>query len=153
MASSTDDASCKTPPLQIILQERERLQVLNVLTNGAQLPTLEGTGELLDVGNLRINPVYSPDGMTLCCVFEGKRNCTLYNTESGGVRAEIELFDIQKAEFSPKGSFLVTWSHPSKGGGGEGGNLRIWLVSTGSLIAAFSQKIYKQILLLDPKLY
>lgn len=58
------------------------------------------------------------------------------------------VFDVQKATFSPKGTFLVTWSRPltSKGiaeGTSFPNNLHIWHLQSGRLASSFTQKTFK----------
>ncbi len=96
------------------------------------------------ITNLRSSPVYSNDGQILAIIYETK-NLTLYNTSNGDILTEIPFSDIQKVEFSPKGTFLVTWSRPTKGSASDeaDGNLRVWHVQSGVMTAAYSLKTYK----------
>lgn len=47
---------------------------------------------------------------------------------------------IQAVAFSPLGSFLVTWERPSH----PEGNLIVWEVKTGRIVARYSQKTYSK---------
>ena len=160
--SSTESS----PALQVLVRTRDAV----TLFDG---PKLEGeswfeeskvsvikssTGVFADLSpNLRINPVYSPDGRTMCTVFESKpnvgSNVSLYDAENGMLQLELPIGDAEQASFSPHGTFLVTWSRPKgKGsateGARDGGNLRIWLVAAenaaaGRLVSSYSQKVFK----------
>ncbi|CAM9499774.1 unnamed protein product, partial [Ectocarpus fasciculatus] len=44
-------------------------------------------------------------------------------------------------DFSPKGSFLVTWARPTTG---SNTNLKVWNVSSGECVCSYTQKHYKK---------
>lgn len=131
------------PITQVLVRTRDAIQVYNgpVKPNeGSINATLNPADLFKGIHGLRICPIFSPHGEIVCYVFENKP-ISLCNTASGDEILSIPISDAEYVEFSPLGTFLVTWSRPSKAG--ENSNMRIWEVSTGSMICSFSQKIYK----------
>lgn len=83
----------------------------------------------------------------------------MYDTTDGRLLFTIPCRDAQNVEFSPLGTYLVTWSRPTKGTASEAseGNLRVWKLPTIAmaregggaqaeceLVAAYSQKMNKR---------
>lgn len=97
-----------------------------------------------EYSNLRISPVHDPTGRLLCLAPD-RQKLVLLSAVDGSVVVELDNVDAQKVEFSPLGSYLITWSSPTKGSATEApeGNLRIWNTSTGAMLAAYSQKTYR----------
>ena len=95
---------------------------------------------------LRLSPLYSPDGSVVCIVREAGLPLCLHESVSGHKVGEISCLDAQSVDFSPRGTFLVTWSRAVKGTAEEAseGNFRVWRVSDGSLLVAYSQKTQKR---------
>lgn len=66
---------------------------------------------------------------------------------TGAEVVTVPVADAEYVEFSPLGTYLVTWSRPHKGSatatGAESGNMKVWEASTATLVTSFSQKIYK----------
>jgi translation initiation factor 2A len=98
------------------------------------------------IKDVRSSPQYSPDGALLCIIKELGQPIALHNTITGELVGEIPCFDASYVEFSPQGSYMVTWSKPVKGTADEGseGNLKIWQLSSLQLVAAYSQKTFKK---------
>lgn len=107
--------------------------------------TLKLASHFEAVKDLRNCPVFSPEGSIVCFVFE-RKPISLCSTATGEEVRSIGITDAEYVEFSPKGSYLVTWSRPTKGSATastEGGNMRVWNTSNGELVTSFSQKAYR----------
>lgn len=98
------------------------------------------------VANVSITPLYSPDGTILCIVRDLGLPISLYDSLTGALIGEIPCIEASYVEFSPKGSYIITWSKAVKGSADEisDGNLKIWNVSKRQLVAAYSQKSFKK---------
>ena len=92
---------------------------------------------------LSMPPVFSADGILLARAAADKETpIAISNTESGEIVCIIPCTDAQFIEFSPLGTFFVTWSRQSKPNCGESPqpNLKVWRVSTGELESSFNQR-------------
>lgn len=92
---------------------------------------------------LSLPPLYSADGMCLARAPADKSApIEIVSTESGAIISIIPCTDAQSIEFSPLGTFLVTWSRQLKPKSGEAPqcNLHVWRVSSGELEASFNQR-------------
>lgn len=94
--------------------------------------------------NLKYAPIFDPTGTKICFIAD-RQNVALHSTVDGSKLIELAVADAQKVEFSPRGNYVITWSMPGKGTATESpeGNLRIWNVSTGALLATYFQKLFK----------
>lgn len=135
------------PVTQLLVRTRDSIQILNgpVVAGGAI--TLNKAELFGDVTDLRVSPLYSPDGTIVVYVYE-KKLISLHNTATGAQLFTLPVGDAEYVEFSPKGTFLLTWSRATKGSAtapttADSGNYRIWDVSSGSLVTSFSLKVYK----------
>jgi translation initiation factor 2A len=92
---------------------------------------------------LRVPPIYDHNGQFVCVIPE-RDFPSVVNVSTGAKMFEINISDVQKAEFSPFGTFLITWSMAVKGTATDAvPNLRIFNVATGELVIGFSQKTYR----------
>ncbi|EJF56310.1 translation initiation factor eIF-2A [Dichomitus squalens] len=82
---------------------------------------------------------YSPDGRLLAyAIPTGVR---IFQAESAQLLQELSLPNVLEIGFSPRGTYLSTWERPQKfEDGTQHKNLRIFSVSTGEELVAFSQK-------------
>ncbi|CDO71931.1 hypothetical protein BN946_scf184940.g78 [Trametes cinnabarina] len=82
---------------------------------------------------------YSPDGRLFAyAIPTGVR---IYQAESAQLLQELSLSNIVDISFSPRGTYLSTWERPIKlEDGSQHKNLRVFSVSTGEELVAFSQK-------------
>jgi len=65
----------------------------------------------------------------------------IYQAEGAQLLQELELPNIVELKFSPRGTYLSTWERPVKlEDGSQHKNLRVFSVSTGEELIAFSQK-------------
>lgn len=94
--------------------------------------------------NLRLSPVFSPDGNIVCLASENSQ-LILKDSNTGCSIREINCLDAHSIEFSPKGNFIMTWS-PKSGVKAEADspNLKVWNIHSSEMIAAYSQKQYKK---------
>jgi hypothetical protein len=61
----------------------------------------------------RLPPIYSPDGSIVCIIPDAGSVINLYSTLSGEKVMEIPCREAQTVEFSPLGTYIVTWSRVS----------------------------------------
>ncbi|OSD02152.1 translation initiation factor eIF-2A, partial [Trametes coccinea BRFM310] len=82
---------------------------------------------------------YSSDGRLFAyAIPTGVR---IYQAESAQLLQELSLPNIVDISFSPRGTYLSTWERPVKlEDGSQHKNLRVFSVSTGEELVAFSQK-------------
>jgi translation initiation factor 2A len=65
----------------------------------------------------------------------------IYLAEGAQLLQELQLPNIVELKFSPRGTYLSTWERPVKlEDGSQHKNLRVFSVSTGEELIAFSQK-------------
>jgi translation initiation factor 2A len=65
----------------------------------------------------------------------------IFLAESAALLREITLPNIVEINFSPRGTYLSTWERPVKNDdGSQHKNLRVFSVSTGEQLTAFTQK-------------
>ena len=101
-----------------------------------EVPTITGA-------SVRLPPLYSPDGQYLALV---KETITLHSP-TGELVSEILCSDASSIVFSPRSSFVLTWSKPlaaGKEGSAPEGNLKVWESSSGRLVTSFFQKSFKR---------
>jgi uncharacterized protein with WD repeat len=91
---------------------------------------------------LRLSPIFSPDGQFVCLVRDSPDlPIILKRTDSGEIYREIPCTDAHSVDFSPLGSYLVTWSpRSSLRSESETPNLKIWNTETGEAICGYVQK-------------
>ena len=145
-----------SPPLKILVRERNGMAVYHgppSVTPEGGLPAPAAcvsvdTANALSAIPLppRLAPVFSPDGSVVCLVRSEGQPIHLYRTDSGAAVAEIPCLDALLVYFSPRGSYLVTFSRPTKGreDGTIEGNLRIWDASSGQLLSTHASKPQKR---------
>jgi uncharacterized protein with WD repeat len=155
-SSTSSVAAVVTPCLrtQILLRTRHGLQAFKGPSSDHIEDPKEHTKtsvtlikDVVDsIKDVRSSPQYSPDGALLCIIKELGQPIALHNTVTGELVGEIPCLDASYVEFSPQGSYMVTWSKPVKGTADEGseGNLKIWQLSSLQLVAAYSQKTFKK---------
>lgn len=135
------------PVTQLLVRTRESIQIYDGPINSNGAISLRKAELFGDVTDLRICPLYSPDGSIVVYTFE-KKVMSIHNTATGAQLFTLPVGDAEYVEFSPKGTFLLTWSRPTKGSAtapasGDSGNFRIWDARSGALITSFSLKVYK----------
>ena len=65
----------------------------------------------------------------------------IYQAEGAQLLQELHLPNIVELQFSPRGTYISTWERPVKlEDGSQHKNLRVFSVSTGEELIAFSQK-------------
>lgn len=161
MSEFTETSDASSPPLpltKILLRAKSGLQafigppsVSSDAIADANL-AIDDTYQAIEAtSNLRLAPMYSPDGRFVLFIRESGAPISVHDTSTGEMVCEIACPDVQHVEFSPLGTFVVTWMRPIKqsstSGGDEGGNLRVWRLATGELVTAASQKVLKKLAL------
>ena len=92
--------------------------------------------------SLRINPLFSPNGDFVCLIPDANDSAVLVkNTNTGEIFREIPCYNVQHIEFSPLGTYLVTW-HPRTGP--DVPNMKIWDISSCEIVLNFVQVVYKE---------
>lgn len=147
MSEFTSERAGKLPSTKIIMRCRTGLKTF-VNTDSTSFSG-EVDSSLSEYLGVRMSPFYSPDGSILCLVKEPGSPIILKDTSissSEGWTREIACGDPHMVEFSPQGSFLITWSRPQKGTADTNpeSNLCIWSIATGELVQAFFQKTLKK---------
>ena len=151
MATFVADGSSSTPPpthTTLLLRERAGLVVYTgppsitpaddskpFTTSPIDLPSITGA-------TVRLAPLYSSDGTYLALAKESIALCS----PTGEVVCEIPCTDNSWMEFSPKSSYVITWSKPitTSSGTAPTGNLKIWETASGRMVASFFQKSFKR---------
>lgn len=139
-------ASTSLPPTSLLIRDKNAITLFqgpNVLDNGHPELSFSMSSALFPAtAALRMPPIYDTSGNLLCLVPERERPA-VYEPSSFTKLVEFDVTDATRAEFSNLGKYLVTWSMPTKGGESPTGNLRIWSVASGELVAHYSQKTFK----------
>jgi len=82
---------------------------------------------------------YSDDGRLFAVALPS--GVQIFLAESAALLREITLPNIVEINFSPRGTYLSTWERPVKNDdGSQHKNLRVFSVSTGEQLTAFTQK-------------
>ncbi|KAI0081480.1 translation initiation factor eIF-2A [Panus rudis PR-1116 ss-1] len=82
---------------------------------------------------------YSPDGRLFA--YTVPSGVFIYQAEGAQLLKELPLPNIVEISFSPRGTYISTWERPVKlEDGSQHKNLRVFSVSTGEELIAFTQK-------------
>ena len=146
MASFAELEAMPVPPTRFIVRGRQGLQCFRgpptvTPDSGIIEAPLETENALHGITNLPMKPVYSSDGALVCLVREGDNrtvNLSIHNSESGALIGPIPVSNAEYVEFSPRGTYLVTWSRPKSGETQP--TLCVWDVATQLLITSYHQK-------------
>lgn len=99
---------------------------------------------------LKQPPVFSKDGKFIALLRNSSSTVDIQDC-SGDTRTskcELPCPEAQVIEFSPRGTYVIVWSRPTKpssdGETSTTGNLQIWRVADGTLAIAFFQKVSKR---------
>eukprot|EP00172_Hildenbrandia_rubra_P000433 Plantae.Rhodophyta-Hildenbrandia_rubra.ctg12099.p1 GENE.Plantae.Rhodophyta-Hildenbrandia_rubra.ctg12099~~Plantae.Rhodophyta-Hildenbrandia_rubra.ctg12099.p1 ORF type:complete len:645 (-),score=96.74 Plantae.Rhodophyta-Hildenbrandia_rubra.ctg12099:40-1974(-) len=131
------------PPLSLLIREKHRSYVRPFpWQSGAPVP--EPSAQLPEA---RTDAVYSPCGSRFAEI-EGEDAAVVLRNASdgtevrrfGGLESIICPLKVNMVTWSPKGTFLLTWSRPTQGF--EGANLIIWNADSGKRIAGWFQKVF-----------
>lgn len=97
---------------------------------------------------LKSSPIISPNGIYVAYLIN-EQDITIYNTETGIIVSRIPCQDAESIEFSPLGTFLLTWSRPIRSQSNQENreNLKVWHVLSSSLVASYNQRTYRKGLL------
>ena len=91
--------------------------------------------------SLRINPLFTTNGEFVCLVPDATDSpIVVKNTNTGEIFREIQCKNVQHVEFSPLGTYLVTW-HPRAGP--DIPNMKIWEITSCEVVLQFVQAVYK----------
>lgn len=141
--------SSAVPPTKLLLRCKSEIQsyIGPPGTSLTEIPfTLARDPILSTEMTLRISPVFSPCGSFVALAPDlVDQPILIRRTESGEVVREIPCMDAQSIDFSPLGTYLVTWSPRSQlKSESEVPNMRIWRVSDGEMVAGHCQKVNKK---------
>ena len=146
---SLEDPDCG--PTRFVIRSRDGLQSF---TGPASFtPEIGGVSANPDpehglhgIKGLRFAPLYSPDGSRVCLVKDEGQPIAVHDGSSGKRVGEVPVLGCSTAEFSPKGTYLITWSRPqaTKDGAKPTDNLLVHRVSDLSLAGSFFQKAYRK---------
>ncbi|GMH98038.1 hypothetical protein TrVE_jg4628 [Triparma verrucosa] len=138
-SSSSSPSSPPSPPpptASIILRSKTSFTSYTYTTPSTLTPTSSSTTPCSLFKS-------SPDGLkSIVKVTGGSGNIVIYDVSEGGFDMETGVTlegtsTVQVVDFSPKSTFLTTWSRPVKDGPG---NLKIFETSSGKNIANFHMK-------------
>eukprot|EP01041_Mallomonas_annulata_P004104 gene4104-8160_t len=143
-----------SPPTKLFIRSKEGLSCFlgpnpttPIESTTIHNPYRMETDELLSGRTgLQLPPIFSPDGSLICMVHDSGRPLVIVDSGNGSVVGEIPCLDAQYIEWSPLGKYVVTWSRPSKTSGAETseGNLRVWKLSSFSMVVAYNQRQYRK---------
>ncbi len=151
------DASA-LPPLKVMLRAKAGIHLMALSTTPEGLPTLTATAdEALGKPVAGDITEFSTDGALVAIVATSPpKSVRVVDVETGKVLWTVEGRGIQALSFSPKNTFLLTWERLAPGGAqqegstGNGGssdvkgNLLVWRVQDGQLVAGFTQKQFRK---------
>jgi translation initiation factor 2A len=148
MASFHEMTAQVVPPTRFLIRSREGLQCFNgpptvTPDDGVLVTPFDTTNALHGLESCVLKPQYSSDGRYVCLVREMEDKSilmTIHNSESGILIGNIPVSNADYVEFSPRGTYLVTWRPPKQG---ENNTLQVWNVLTQELISSYSQKSRK----------
>lgn len=143
-------SSSSTPLPQFLVRDKNSIQIYE--GPAATSPAAGSGGETVyslaaqpfpvPAAGLRLPPIHNNDGSVYCLIHENKP-LSLHDASTGSLLVELDISDAAKADFSPHGRFLVTYSLPTKVNDHPTSNLRVWNTATGALMAGFVAKTYK----------
>ena len=89
---------------------------------------------------------FDSQGLLFASSFAHPGQLTIQSAVTGEIISELSISEVLAAEFSPLGTYLVTFSRPIKGSATDAGegNLKIWRVSDGSVQGSYHQKTLKK---------
>lgn len=108
------------PPTQLLVRGKDSIQIIvgppstskpldlaspntPVETVASQLIKLQFADIFGDIKNLKICPIYSPNGSIVCFTYEGHKNIALYDPSTGQKISELPVPNAEKVSFSPLG--------------------------------------------------
>lgn len=141
------DKSDTLPPLQIYLHQKNYVKVFCAADSHAWSASNAVESTEIAINQLSVPPFCSRNGKFVCYVSNATSTVRIFKCTDNSEVMKINCSDIQYAEFSPKGTYLLTHSRVNKqsteGGESSQGNLRIWSVETGDLLAQYHQRVMK----------
>jgi len=150
-----------SPLTRILMRHRDGLRAYlgpPSVTPEAGLPTpavnIEESNQLnaaaCGKSKARLAPAYSPSGDKVAVIRDEGQALAVFCAVTGAELGQIGCLDAQSVTWSPMGTYLVTWSRPTKGkeDGSVDGNLKVWDLSKGNsaetACASYSQKTFKR---------
>jgi uncharacterized protein with WD repeat len=96
---------------------------------------------------LKTTPIFSSNGSFVAYLTHDL--ITIHSTHSGEIFSQISCPDVENLEFNPSGTFLTTWSRPTRAAvsGASKENFRVWDVATSTVIGSYNQRTYRKGLL------
>jgi translation initiation factor 2A len=152
--SEAEAAAMSLPPTCILAQARRGL--LEFIGPPSQTPA-EGVGAIsvppgstfdtqaaVSASGQRFKqaPLFSSNGRFVAFSYENAVPIVIADAFTGATVTEIDCTDAVTVEFSPQGTYLITWSRPKTGS--EEGNQRVWRAESGEMVVSYTQKSYKK---------
>ena len=147
MASFAELTAMETPPTRFLVRGREGVQCFHgpptVTPDSGEIVTPEERGHgLHGMGNLTKKPVYSKDGLLVCLSRDAGTDgrtttVSIHRATSGELVGSVPVSNAEYVEFSPQGTYLVTWVRPKAG---ETNTLQVWDTVSQQLVSAYNQK-------------
>ena len=146
MASFAELEAMPVPPTRFLVRGRHGLECFRgpptVTPDSGVIETpIDAENLLHGMTNLSMKPVYSSDGALVCLVRESDSrtvSLSIHHSESGALVGSIPVSNAEFVEFSPRGTYLVTWARPKTDETDR--TLKVWEVATQSLITSYHQK-------------
>jgi translation initiation factor 2A len=142
MASFQNASTLDLPRTRLVVREKQGITLYEGPLESNDTFSMNALPAPLTL-SLRIAPVYDTNGAFVCIVPEREYPFVI-NVATGERMFEIAISDVQRVDFSPASHFLITWSLPTKGTATESSNnLKVWNISSGAMVAAFSYKTFR----------
>jgi uncharacterized protein with WD repeat len=102
---------------------------------------------------LKTSPIFSSNGSFVAYLSHDL--ITIHSAHSGDILSQISCPDVENLEFNASGTFLTTWSRPTRvtsaaasGSAAVGReNFKVWHVATSTVVGSYHQRTYRKGLL------
>jgi uncharacterized protein with WD repeat len=100
---------------------------------------------------LKTSPIFSSNGSFVAYLSHDL--ITIHSAHSGDILSQISCPDVENLEFNASGTFLTTWSRPTRVTAASGSaavgreNFKVWHVATSTVVGSYHQRTYRKGLL------
>lgn len=133
------------PPTRLIVRAKTSILAFSgpIMSNGSTGPeyALQPMEFPQATARLRLSPIYNNQGTVFALIHE-RKSLALHDAASGELLKELAVTDATHADFSPLGTYLITWSLPTKQGDAFIPNMKVWCVADGQLLSQYVSKAY-----------
>jgi len=148
MASFAEMSAMTVPSTRFFVRARDGMHCFRgpptVTPDSGVITTPKDTDNALHgTKNMKYKPVFSTDGNLMAVVSDlANTNIAIYESNTGKLFATIPVTNPEYVEFSPRSTYLVTWSRPKKDETAP--TLIVWDIATQANVASYHQKAQKQ---------